>query len=253
MKDLVLLGTLAHRINAEHHACEKLARSTVDHALEAGHLLYEAKDLCEHGDWGAWLSGNFEGSERTAQLYMRLYRRRPELEAKAQRVADLPLREAVRLLADPREEAAPESPRLVPAEGCALIGKARGSGAPLDYWSRAGEPPDEWVRYVVWIIRFRTDPDYLFVSVIDGLEDTMSGLKRPMSGGQEMVHHYLEMENVPIERAEWEELPHEGWEWNEMLFATKKDHLLAWVAGWPGTKAHKRQIVANMLAREGCE
>jgi len=41
-------------------------------------------------------------AERTAQTYMRIATCWPEL-AKAQRVADLPLRDAVRLLAEPQE------------------------------------------------------------------------------------------------------------------------------------------------------
>ncbi len=100
------LATLAERINASHRASQSAARSVVEHAVKAGELLNEAKAAVPHGQWAVWLGKNCEFSERTAQLYMRLARELPNLdEAKAQRVADLPLRDVVRLLADPSVEA----------------------------------------------------------------------------------------------------------------------------------------------------
>jgi hypothetical protein len=47
-----------------------------------------------------WLKANVKFSERTAQAYMRVAKRWPELETKAQHVADLPYREALKCLAD---------------------------------------------------------------------------------------------------------------------------------------------------------
>lgn len=100
------LPALAEQINTEHRQCEEAIRTAVQHAIYAGELLAEAKALCEHGGWLAWLSGNFEGSERTAQAYMRLAREWPKLtDGNPQRVADLSYREAVRLLAAPSESA----------------------------------------------------------------------------------------------------------------------------------------------------
>jgi hypothetical protein len=97
------LATLAEQINDHHRQAEAALRSGLEHALAAGRLLIEAKELCVHGTWGQWLAEHFEGSARTAQCYMRVAKRWPELEAKAQRVADLSFREAARLLAAPRE------------------------------------------------------------------------------------------------------------------------------------------------------
>ena len=96
------MAGLAERINAEHRAAERAAKSAIDHALRAGELLIEAKSAVGHGDWLPWLAENFEGSERTAQTYMRVARRWPQLEGKAQRVPDLGVREAVRLLSEPK-------------------------------------------------------------------------------------------------------------------------------------------------------
>ena len=69
-------------------------------ALEAGTLLLKAKKLVSHGQWEGWLSSNCEVAPRTAQAYMRLAKSVPLLEeSKAQRVADLPIREAIRAIA----------------------------------------------------------------------------------------------------------------------------------------------------------
>src|SRR5215204_448055 len=80
------LGTLAKRINAEHRACRKAAVDALEHALSAGELLLQAKVEHKHGSWLAWLEDNFEGTPRTAQVYMRLARSRKlveELKAKS--------------------------------------------------------------------------------------------------------------------------------------------------------------------------
>lgn len=70
------------------------------HAIAAGQLLVEAKAQLNHGQWSPWLAEHCSISERTAQSYMRLARSLGNLEAvKAQRVADLSFRDALRSLA----------------------------------------------------------------------------------------------------------------------------------------------------------
>jgi hypothetical protein len=91
------IAGLAARIRAEHEAAQSAMRSVVIHAIEAGKLLMEAKALVGHGNWLVWLEENCGFSERTAQGYMRLARLDP---TKAQRVADLSLREALKALAE---------------------------------------------------------------------------------------------------------------------------------------------------------
>src|SRR4051794_13759749 len=94
-RDGASLETLAMKINEEHRRCEQAFKVGLGHALKAGELLVEAKTLCVHGEWGRWLKDNFEGSERTAQAYMKVFRERGQLEeANPQRVADLSYREA---------------------------------------------------------------------------------------------------------------------------------------------------------------
>jgi len=96
------LPVLAERINAETTAAERDARSAMDHALAAGMLLIDAKATVPHGEWEPWLLANCEVKPRTARAYMQLVTRLPALpEPERQRVADLPLREAVRAISTP--------------------------------------------------------------------------------------------------------------------------------------------------------
>ncbi len=100
------LPDLAAQINHAHAEVEERIRAAVPHAIRAGELLLQAKAELPHGAFGNWISENCVFSERTAQGYMRLSRILPTLDsAKAQRVAEMPLREAMRELADPRDAA----------------------------------------------------------------------------------------------------------------------------------------------------
>jgi hypothetical protein len=101
---LVPLTDLAEQINAEHQACEQAFRAGVQHAINAGNLLIQAREHCPHGTWLPWLAANFHGSERTAQAYMRVAREWPALEAaNPQRVTELSYRDALKELAEPRQ------------------------------------------------------------------------------------------------------------------------------------------------------
>jgi hypothetical protein len=95
------IAALAGEIVAAHEAACLAARAGLDHARRAGELLMQAKAEVQHGEWLGWLALHCPAiSERTAQVYMRIAREWPELEAKAQRVADLPVRHAIALLAE---------------------------------------------------------------------------------------------------------------------------------------------------------
>ena len=93
------LAELAVQINDEHHQAKEAMNDGLQHALEAGRLLLQAKKRCNHGDWLQWIKTNFEGSERTAQAYMRVAQHYPKLNGKAQRVADLTFRGALSAVA----------------------------------------------------------------------------------------------------------------------------------------------------------
>jgi hypothetical protein len=109
MKDELIkvsdLGELAHAINREHDLASQTFKTALHHAIKAGELLRKARANVGHGAWLPWLQENCHVSERTAQAYMRLAREFPKLDsAKAQRVADLPLRTALKEIAQERRE-----------------------------------------------------------------------------------------------------------------------------------------------------
>src|SRR5258708_17824711 len=83
------LESLATRIRKEQRAIEAALTSIAAHVMAAGDLLIEAKKKLPHGEWLPWLTLHCEVSERTAQVYMQLARKRTEIEANPQRAADL--------------------------------------------------------------------------------------------------------------------------------------------------------------------
>jgi len=99
------LDKLAKEINAEHRKVEAAMGDALGHARQAGKRLVEAKERTHHGEWLPWLEANFEGSERRAQMYMRVHSRWPEIEANTKSVSDLTLTGALRAIAPPQEGA----------------------------------------------------------------------------------------------------------------------------------------------------
>jgi len=95
------LEELASQINAEHRAFIAGFRRTLEHGIEAGRLLSEAKARCRHGEWLVWLAANVEVAPRTAQEYVRLYKHRDELRAKTRSAAHLTAKDALKMLARP--------------------------------------------------------------------------------------------------------------------------------------------------------
>jgi hypothetical protein len=92
---------IATAINEAHQRAFGKAREALDHARHAGDLLHEAKASMQHGEWLPWLKENIKFSERTAQAYMRLAARWDELQKKSATAADLPLRDALKVLSAP--------------------------------------------------------------------------------------------------------------------------------------------------------
>ena len=94
------LKTLATQINETAREAERQARGATENALIVGAMLIQAKKLVIHGEWDNWILQNCEIAPRTVQAYMRLAKALPQLGAQeAQRVADLPVREAIRAIA----------------------------------------------------------------------------------------------------------------------------------------------------------
>jgi Protein of unknown function (DUF3102) len=99
------LPILATSINEHLKAAETATRHGLEHAMAAGLLLLEAKELVGHGEWLAWLQANCRLGQRQAQTYMRLARYRHRLEAvKNAAAAHLTIGAAELLVGRPRPE-----------------------------------------------------------------------------------------------------------------------------------------------------
>lgn len=99
------LAQLAVKINAEHEATEKAAQASIQHARAAGDMLRKAKATVGHGNWLPWLEQHCQFSRRTAQTYMKIADRWDELTNGERAPELLSVREGLRLLANPGEDA----------------------------------------------------------------------------------------------------------------------------------------------------
>lgn len=98
------LQALALEVNELHQECERAARTAIDFALQCGEALTRAKEAVLHGQWETWLKDNCPTiSMRTAQGYMRLATNRSSIEeAKAKPASHLTIKDALKLLAEPK-------------------------------------------------------------------------------------------------------------------------------------------------------
>lgn len=62
---------IAADINRAHELADSKAGEAIDHAVEAGKLLLEAKAAMPHGEWLGWLESNIWVTPRRCQQYMR--------------------------------------------------------------------------------------------------------------------------------------------------------------------------------------
>jgi hypothetical protein len=94
-----VLSDLAARIREAHERCHASLTQGLQHALEAGQLLIQAKERVPHGMWLTWLKSHTGIDERLAQRYMRVARDLPRLsQANTTRVSDLSFRQALTLI-----------------------------------------------------------------------------------------------------------------------------------------------------------
>jgi hypothetical protein len=172
------LQELAQQINQAHRGCEAAAKAGLQHAMNAGRLLIEAKKKVGHGQWLPWLKANFPFSERTAQGYMKVADEVPKLEGpKAKRVADLSYRDALK-----------ELRKVAVAEQAVTLTKTGAENLDLVHLlTEMGFPPDPSLvpkkDYSLWFTSGRgflwIEPsdheDYFYVTYIDGGGDEEGG------------------------------------------------------------------------------
>jgi Protein of unknown function (DUF3102) len=92
----------ATEINQLHDKfCEGL-RTTLQHAIKCGELLVAQKEECKHGSWIPWLKANVKFNKKTANQYMRCYRKREMLNETLG--SHLTLADAARLTSKPTQE-----------------------------------------------------------------------------------------------------------------------------------------------------
>jgi DUF3102 family protein len=131
------LPQLAEKIRTVHLLAVEAMSAALTHARDAGTLLIEAKGRCKHGDWLPWLKDAVGIPPRTAQAYMRVAERWPELQAQMRNgCANPPLqvREALKMLAAPSPE-----PKLP--------------------WEDEADPRESARKFLVWADRKRPDKD----------------------------------------------------------------------------------------------
>jgi hypothetical protein len=107
-----VLDELAANVRRAIQAAQAEWSNALGHMLDAGDALIEAQSHVS-GGWKRWLRNNCFLGVSTAQLYMQLARHRQKIEAEIQRVGDLSLRAARRLISEPTEKM-PKPEKLVP-------------------------------------------------------------------------------------------------------------------------------------------
>jgi hypothetical protein len=119
------LDDLASQIEHEHKASERKVGEALAHARKAGELLIAVKTLLPHGQFGRWIGDHCSFSQDTANLYMRIARRWPEI---SERVQNMSLREVAKLVtgsSSPKPGSAEEVLRRVRLRAGVLKGLSR--------------------------------------------------------------------------------------------------------------------------------
>jgi hypothetical protein len=93
---------LIQAINHEYREARKSAWTSLDHLIECGQLLIEAKKLVGHGGWLAWVEANLPFGDRQARKYMALAANADQL-ADRNCGSDLGINRALELIASPKE------------------------------------------------------------------------------------------------------------------------------------------------------
>ena len=96
---------LARRVNVAFRESRRAFCRSIEHAIECGTLLIEAKELVRHGNWITWLEANTEVSPRAAQKLIRLARNQDAIMANAPDRAHLAVNSALELIAKKKPDA----------------------------------------------------------------------------------------------------------------------------------------------------
>jgi hypothetical protein len=108
------LAALAKQIREAIQASRKDRCNALHHDLDIGDALIAAEKRVAEGRWKHSLRENCFLSVRTAFLYARLARHRAEIESEIERVGEISLRAACRLIAEPTESNKSKKPPAPP-------------------------------------------------------------------------------------------------------------------------------------------
>jgi hypothetical protein len=132
---------LATRINAAHEEVKNSIRRGAEHAIKAGQLLLQAKEIVGHGVFLEWVGEHCHCTPRTAQLYMKLAKEKDKLAPNAKSISHLTLTEAMEMLGPLKQKLAEEKPPRPPAPDPVAAAITKDA---LDIlrraWNAAGEP-----------------------------------------------------------------------------------------------------------------
>lgn len=201
---LQTLSSLAVDIAHGHEAALQAYGRTVEHCRRTGELLIKAKALVPHGEWLQWIEDHCAFSARAAQVYMRLAKANP------QRVADLPLREAIKRIAEAPAKTEAEVTAL-PAPGSMLISHLADEGE-------------------IAVIVPAVEPDSFFVACIKRRsaevdEWEVVGSKKRITGrGVDVFLRHMGLLDLS-----WEPGPATPWQYNEFLFDSLDQSNRAWL------------------------
>lgn len=104
------LPVLADNIRTHHRAVESSKKTGLEHAIEAGRALMQAKNLIAKigCSWLVWIKDNCEFTERTAQLYMKVAKSEYETA-----VSHFSFRNAIKEVTQPKVRATPVPPKSI--------------------------------------------------------------------------------------------------------------------------------------------
>ncbi len=154
-------------ITNHHLQAQAAADTAIKHALEAGKLLIEAKEVCNHGDWLPFLE-SIDINPRTCQRYMRLAKNEHLLINDS--VSHLSVTQSLEYLSS-------KKPGPVKFDG----------GPPLIDFGISGLSNNAQLSTIlkdggiVFITPSSKDPEFYFVEKLHGC-DFVEGWKRPVAG-----------------------------------------------------------------------
>lgn len=231
MEMVLQTAALAAEIRQEHQRVHQAIAAGLSHAKEAGRLLLEARQHIPHGGWIRFVEHDCGLSRSIAAGYIRVCERWTELEPHVQRVAHLPLRKALALLAEPKASTTANSDDL---ERQADEFLALCFAIPANATMLAETEIDGLAVYLY--VRPSDHDGFHFYNVMYDREDgsaTIDGMKRPIRS--DLVFWAISRgDGFDCQSLEWKTLFNmPRWTYNEWLYGSHDEYFQKEVLGQP--------------------